>query len=162
MNSKLLLCLVLVVFGFDAQRVRAFDEPYEVNRTNITTPYFSFLSVKAIRGHRTNNDEMVLFRIIVMSKDKHSPKHFHADLLVSDGKKYILVAQLRRIPGRAIPDYPAIPSGIPKSVKVKSVMFEFNISAKYLSHSQVELSEHFHVGFTNYLLKLRKFAKSDP
>jgi hypothetical protein len=151
MKSKLLLCLALVVFAFDAQLVRAFDEPYEVNRTNITTRYFSFLLVKAIDIHPTNNNEVIVFRIIVMPKEKHQPEQFGASLNISDGNKYILWAELHKVPGYAIPDYPEIP----KSVKSKSVMFEFSVSTKYLANSEVELKEGLGCG---YLLKLKEFA----
>ncbi len=152
MKSKLLLCLALVAFAFGTQLVRAFDEPYEVNRTNVTTLYFSFLSVKAIHVHPTNNDEMVVFRIIVMPKQKHQPEHFGANLSMKDGDKYILMTQLPKTPGPQIPDFPEIS----ESLKVKSVMFEFSISAKYLSSSEVELYEAPY--YSGYLIRLKDFA----
>ncbi|MGH7249794.1 MAG: hypothetical protein ACREGC_02365 [Minisyncoccia bacterium] len=150
-NPKLLLCLALAAFAFTTQQVRAFDEPYEVNRTNIATPYFSFLLVKAIHIHPTNNDEMVVFRIIVMPKDKHRPEYFGAVLSVKDDKNYILAAQLRKEP--EIINYPEIP----KPIQAKSVMFEFSISVKYLSNSEVELNEGLGIG-CGYLIKLKDFA----
>ncbi len=161
-NSKLLLCLALVVLAFTTLPVHAFDVPFEVNPTNITRPFYSFLLVKTIHVHPTNNDEYVFFRIVVMPKQKHQPEHFDAVLTVGDGEKYILNAELRKVPGWEIPDYP----NIPKQVRTKSVMFEFSISVKYLSNSEVELQEGLgKSGLSTgcgYLLKLKEFANSDP
>ena len=159
MNIKLLLGFALVAFAFGTQQIRAFDEPYEVNRTNITAAYFSFLSVKAIHIHPTNSAEYVFFRVIVMPKHKHRPENFGAVLSVNDGKEHILGAELRKVPGWEIPDYPEVP----KPVRIKSVMFEFSISVKYLSDSDLELQEGLgKLALTTgcgYSIKLMDFAK---
>ena len=155
MKPKLILCLALVLSGvwfgfFDPQQACGYDVPFEINPTNIITD-FSFLLVKSAH-YGTTNDDMVIFRLVVMPKDKHQPDDFGGVLTIKEGEKYVAIVELSKSPkgGRHI--YP----DIPKSLMAKSVEVEFFVSSKYLSNSTVALQEGL-VG-PSYMFKLKEFA----
>ena len=150
MKPKLLLCLALVVSMFAARQVYGYDVPFEINRKNINTDY-SFLLIKAVHYNKTN-DDTVIFTIIVMPRDNHQPDNFYGVLTVMDGKKHIVTTGLWRTPKGQVRQYP----DIPKPLRAKAVMFEFNISAKFISDSSVKLEEGPDLG-PSYFFKLKEF-----
>ena len=153
MKPKLILCLALAVFTFAArQSAYGYEVPFEINRTNINTD-FSFLLIKAVHyNYNKTNDETVMFTIIVMPRDNHQPENFYGLLTVMDGKKHIVTTSLWRTPKGQVRQYP----DIPKPLRAKAVMFEFYISAKYLSDSEFKLEEGPDNG-PSYFFKLKEF-----
>ncbi len=156
MNSKIILCLAPVLIGgllglFAPQDAFGYDVPIEINHTNIKTDY-SFLLIKAVHYLGTN-DEMVIFRVVVMPKHKRWPDDFSGLLTIKNGEKYIAIAAVNKSSKGGLINDP----DIPKPLRAKSVEFRFYVSDKYLSDSEFRLIE----GPTpsqSYSFKLKEFA----
>lgn len=141
------------MFTFAAQEAYGYDVPFEINRTNINTDY-SFFLIKAVHYNKTN-DEMVIFRVIVMPKDKHQPDDYRGLLTIKNGEKYVAIVAVNK----SAKDGLTIDPEIPKPLRTKSVEFRFYVSAKYLSDSEFKLTEAVtKFDGPSYLFKLKEFS----
>lgn len=168
MNTKLLLCLVLVLGGgFIPFCAQAYWISIPIDRTNIsaTAP---FLRVVVLHYGLTN-DSRVEFSVFVLAKDKRQEEMISGSLEVWDkqGKEAGEFISQTQVQARKPPDgfAPGIPSAVPKSWAGKFVVFRFSVAARFLSGSEFNVDEtddpKWGSGGVSYSLNLKEFAQEN-
>jgi hypothetical protein len=159
MKSKLLLCLTLVFScSFATQRAYGYVAEVQINHANLKTDY-SFLKIKTKHINLTNN-EVVNFIVVVIPKDKdyiYSGTLWINDASIKGSHKTICdtLVQARKLTARTMIDE------IPKPLRAKCIVFEFNVAVKYLETSEFWVEEsygEFDAGPTDYCFNLKEFA----
>ena len=141
MKFKLILCLALVLSGiFAMQRAYGLVVEIQINHANLKTD-FSFLKIKTAHINFTN-DEVVVFTVIVIPEDKQQPEHFEGRLEISDtniGSHHGYIAQTWVQGRKLLNEWPI--EEIPKWLRPKCVVFQFDVSVKYLETSEFRVEE---------------------
>jgi hypothetical protein len=154
MNSKLLLCLALVLSGiFATQHAYGYVAEIQIKPANLKTDY-SFLKIKTVRLGFTN-DRVVLFTVVVTPKDKRQQsEHFEGNLGINDTNGYIASTSVQARAGGFTED-------IPKPLRGKCIVFQFTVAAKYLETSEFRVEETYGEldgAPVDYIFKLKEFA----
>ncbi len=157
MNSKLPLCLVLVLGGcFCSQTVQAFWMTIPLNRANITTEA-PFLRIVPTHSALTNN-QMVQFSVIVLLKDKSDAEWLSGSLIVRDSQEAKQDLVETSVRADSVPE--GIPlTAVPRSWAGKCKVFHFAVAEHLLANS--EFSVNCGAGFATgdaYVFNLKGFA----
>ncbi|MGA2684912.1 MAG: hypothetical protein ABSF51_07650 [Verrucomicrobiota bacterium] len=153
----------MIFYFLAAQCAKGYMEVIQINHTNLKT-YCSFLKIKAVPIHQTNN-ECIVFTVSVIPTEKQQSDLFEGILYIGTTNDFVAQASVQpeRIFGGAyMPERilgSRLAKDIPKQLKAKCVMFQFDVGVKYLAKSQFTVEEiPGPGGGTAYTFDLKDFA----
>ena len=148
----------MVLYFFTMQCAEGYVADVPINHTNLKTD-FSFLKIKALHIHRTN-DEYIVFIVSVIPTKHQASSHFEGILYISSTNDFVAQASVQA--GKVSDE--RLLKDVPERLKSKCVMFEFGVSAKYLTKSQFTVEETtspLPASATAYEISLKDFANDE-
>jgi len=112
--------------------------PIELNKSNLAAD-FSFVLIKAIDIPKTNN-ELNLFTVVIMAKDKHHPENFEGWLDLGENQNRLAMVKVAPSKLDECLNHGAM-LAVPEKWRPKSVVFEFEVSKSCLAASGFKLVE---------------------